>query len=1306
MHTGTGSRASKSVSFSSSDDEDDDEDDEEAGKDSTRGNVHNRRRDSSFVQGDMSMAHSRASRHSKNRRNKRSSTVVIGEDGNVKDDMLEQHLSEDTFGFLLATPVSSAPFYMGIGVLLFQVAIYVLMVMNLLDVDQASENLFGVPANVNWPVWIAQIIAIIIAVITQDDIRTGLDMLREGYGAEMQVAFPHSNRWKFVLSVFARMLGGSLGLITNFLLIVTSSTVIDLLLNFTALAFVGQLDEAAFFLSKQGFAGETCLDHATKIRWVLVRFKQTGGEYLCGTIIVQMGDELRPEMGTFSGLYDLTNADGLIFSSRHVQYTDRAAGGTRFVYCADNGYWVLQWKSSLDGQFPTSTCQDYYARSSKTSEFDLTKVVDIQWYVRDEFKRETVLEPFFLHCFDCGHTYNADTGDHCSGRGTCSNAVCSCDQGWYGLRCEFLQPCPKLQLDARVSGSFLKNNEIALHLEGGLDILMDKSQNPPRLIEAYNKPVFAGHLLHGHHLLVFYTGRRWVSTHTGLISPSANWTQFNSKETALQELIKFFDNFHGHWTNYAVEFISEPMDIATPADAPQPIGILFYEAITKSSINQTEIQAPNEARPTEARMVCGYCNDDFNPCHFDGVCVQGTCSCAIGAHGSLCEKSPVANGRCDQNYNIPYFEFDGGDCCEATCISSHEFTCGEELNGHTNQGYPNCNLPPDRWQLLHDNHIVGDPLSLAGYAVATSQAGTLLAMGEPEQSRVRIYDKDGSIWVEREVLDGLPDSHFGISLDLSGGPVHWRNNPGFRSPLLLMIGVAKKGGPKRVDVFKCGVDVKCKKVDEIMNVHGKIGPEAYSMSNNGRVVAYGLAEPASVVVYEVSGDYYEGNRTARAVPEEISATASAVNGTSISVRLPLPSQATAAVTALKLSEHGDIMAVFLENPSRRRNVLRVYEWDGKIYQPKGGIVMETNAEVLQRQLALSDDGSTIAIGISECPSLDILLYTWDESSSTWMRRISPPLDNEVCDNDFLPWSVALSQDGLTIAASAYPNTDVVTTFRWITNGWRIEGDPLPGNLPGSHTSIALSADGSHLVVGLPYSATMEAGSIDTYSLPTTLCPAGHSHHFRLSLTTDYSPQNTLWELEDKSSGEIQLTGGPYPFIVATLVEEVCLDRQICHAFTIYNTASNAGLEAPGRYDLFLDGEDLDRESFSGHAKRIFFGSECMTCSDGTRMLRMMVRTCHQAEWKLTDESGSEVVGGSTANDHSCSGPDSVDGYFWEDTCIDVTKCFTFTATDTSNADQGSVGFDYILMYDDDVVFASNKGITSSATVTAGSCQVL
>jgi len=608
------------------------------------------------------------------------------------------------------------------------------------------------------------------------------------------------------------------------------------------------------------------------------------------------------------------------------------------------------------------------------------------------------------------------------------------------------------------------------------------------------------------------------------------------------------------------------------------------------------------------------------------------------------------------------------------------------LNGYVNFGYFHCKLLPDRWQPLHNTHIDGGPLSLAGYSVAISQAGTLLAMGEPEQSRVKIFDKDGSLWILRTTLEGEPDSKFGVSVDIAGGPVHWRNNPNFRAPLVLGVGVAKKGEPFKVIIYSC--EKQCQQVDQLDNVHGHEGPQAYDIANNARIVAFGLANPASVEVRELSGDYYKGNRTLRPFSGPVDD--------------PNPAD---AMWAVRLSETGDKLLVAEElDESPRKTVVRVYDWDGESYISRHDILTETEGELRQRQLAISNDGKVVAVGVSHCPNLDIEVFVFDAEAGGWIPRLSPPMPTETCaDGTFLAWNVILDRDGRMLFAGAYPESDLIIAWEWKEDGWTQVGEPLASHVPGSHSSLAVSANGAHVVVGLPYAGLNEAGVVSTYSLPYSHCPFNQSHHFRLSLTTDYEPENLLWSLEDVKSKEILRTEGPFEFSAATLVEEICLDRSICHAFTIYKTAGTHGLQRPGRYDLFLDGNDLDRTSFSGRAKRVFFGADCLTCPEGTRMLRMMVNTCQEAQWKLVDDVGNNVVGGQATTDNPCSDPRDVEYYYWEETCIDESKCYEFTVRNTSPADQENPGLEYLLLYDNDIEIAYVQNVTTRSSSGAGNC---
>eukprot|EP00300_Choanocystis_sp_HF-7_P042640 c9366_g1_i3.p1 GENE.c9366_g1_i3~~c9366_g1_i3.p1 ORF type:complete len:140 (+),score=33.82 c9366_g1_i3:88-507(+) len=83
----------------------------------------------------------------------------------------------------------------------------------------------------------------------------------------------------------------------------------------------------------------------------------------------------------------------------------------------------------------------------------------------------------------------------------------------------------------------------------------------------------------------------------------------------------------------------------------------------------------------------GACDRDLNipECSFDGGdCCSATCVNAAftcGSSGFLCialgncSRADVGDGFCDARFNIAECSFDGGDCCQETCVNQ-SFVCG------------------------------------------------------------------------------------------------------------------------------------------------------------------------------------------------------------------------------------------------------------------------------------------------------------------------------------------------------------------------------------------------------------------------------------------------------------------------------------------------------------------------------------------------------------------------------------------------------------------------------------------------------
>ena len=136
-------------------------------------------------------------------------SIYIGDDrSHLEDDQerLRSKLSEDTFSFLITTPISSTPFITSWMVMFTKTLIYSLILASMVSAGNmlfyfffrtytqtklivfqlqagTRDNPLAIPAATSWPVVVCQIFAVGITVITQDDLTTSLKLIHEGYGA-------------------------------------------------------------------------------------------------------------------------------------------------------------------------------------------------------------------------------------------------------------------------------------------------------------------------------------------------------------------------------------------------------------------------------------------------------------------------------------------------------------------------------------------------------------------------------------------------------------------------------------------------------------------------------------------------------------------------------------------------------------------------------------------------------------------------------------------------------------------------------------------------------------------------------------------------------------------------------------------------------------------------------------------------------------------------------------------------------------------------------------------------------------------
>ena len=158
-----------------------------------------------------------------------------------EEEMAVGRLNPDSNAFLISAPLFSTPFIMAFLITCGKGIIFCLIAVSLASFG-TQRNPLGIPAAIEATVAIGQLFALIITVCTQDDLITALMLLIDGYDQQsMLEAFPGGAYFYKWMLTAASMIGeGIFGMLVTFLLIITASDNVSLLLNFTAVSLDGR----------------------------------------------------------------------------------------------------------------------------------------------------------------------------------------------------------------------------------------------------------------------------------------------------------------------------------------------------------------------------------------------------------------------------------------------------------------------------------------------------------------------------------------------------------------------------------------------------------------------------------------------------------------------------------------------------------------------------------------------------------------------------------------------------------------------------------------------------------------------------------------------------------------------------------------------------------------------------------------------------------------------------------------------------------------------------------------------------------
>jgi len=385
---------------------------------------------------------------------------------------------KDCYSFLsLYGPIRNPIFFgFGLMVFMFQMAFLALMIASVVhpswstngDVDNPGVTFLAgiINSNSSPLVRATQIIAIVSYVVFSDASLQDVVKAVETF-PRFDQATSRDRIGCMVFSCTLRFTQGFLAIIVALILVITSSNVIDIILNFTAINFISQLDNAAFYLAKWGKYGPRLEAEARSIEQLhlprcmyrkrkyvrhqftvclfalilssaigaIIYTQERGDKWITRTLRIELQDGT--DLEEFSGCYEIDeNALGRREGKKRKVYKSigENSGDALFGYCIEERQWMLFKSGSTKNACLAGDRE--LAHSSKTDSFDISTSFDETWFSASN----TPLDLYILQLgkdvesqcslFDNGKCdkvfneidYQFDGGDCCSA--TCTQSSC------------------------------------------------------------------------------------------------------------------------------------------------------------------------------------------------------------------------------------------------------------------------------------------------------------------------------------------------------------------------------------------------------------------------------------------------------------------------------------------------------------------------------------------------------------------------------------------------------------------------------------------------------------------------------------------------------------------------------------------------------------------------------------------------------------------------------------------------------------------------------------------------------------------
>mmetsp|Transcript_40394 Transcript_40394/g.87235 ORF Transcript_40394/g.87235 Transcript_40394/m.87235 type:complete len:579 (-) Transcript_40394:585-2321(-) len=513
------------------------------------------------------------------------------DDDDVKDDEEEGksdlyeserdpvNLPQSTHTLFFTHPVCSAPFGFATAIVVISIGCLVLAFSDNFSSGSNPGNRFGIPANVDFQVRVAQYLAIVIALLMEEEIPTGAYLLRMIPSSAFQKKFPGRSYKRFVASALLRVVLGYIFLLNVLLILIKATGVLEIFYDVLALQFIAELDDMAFSLAKLDILGGV-LRRATTARlfhsefprlrpsrsikavlylksvyfvnlmvflapMIIVSIRQQDGYYQCKMIKVDFGDVVwedafvrLPEGGyekrtlaysNFNGVYERirTEAGRPVYQERRkfdrLEFDPWGKSPAEIKYSIELSAWIFT--HPLLAKKKEGEYVPWLLRSPETDEYDVLNV-EGDW---DVWFGVIGATPLKYSCTECS------TDTDCNFNGQCVNRECECN---VEEETTFLGPHCEVKLKDKCATIF----DGTMNLTWSIFRYSQVPGGPPGAIfEEYDRPVYFNieglDSREGDIHSLIYTGRRW------------KYIRFNYLDVniSFEEMLLFMHNYHGEY---------------------------------------------------------------------------------------------------------------------------------------------------------------------------------------------------------------------------------------------------------------------------------------------------------------------------------------------------------------------------------------------------------------------------------------------------------------------------------------------------------------------------------------------------------------------------------------------------------------------------------------------------------------------------------------------------------------------------------------------------------------------------------------